>query len=323
MTFSSNDLSLPEGIAPEEVVVSCVFESKAPYADEAVLLYRTLDALGGTMAGARRRAYCAGPVEDGTRRALEGLAVEVVVVEGLIPEYPHANKIRMFEQRPGEKILVALDTDVCIAGDFGRWLSAEMAAIKQVDQNPLDDDQWKRLFGYFGLEVPRVRYLTHFDAAPVTAYFNTGVVVMPSSRCAELTEAWEEFTRVLWANYDTVGLGVRDKRFFSDQFGFALALEELAIPTRALPLEMNFPPHQDIHPLFDPDSISPLLIHHHHEVEAGRLRHCNHPGPNRAIDRVNAALAGQAADSRQSRIARSWGWRSSRRDSGVVSRRRS
>jgi len=59
------------------------------------------------------------------------------------------------------------------------------------------------------------------------------------------------------------------------------------------------------------------------EATRGRLRRCSHAGPNRAIDRVNAARAGQAADSGQAKTARTWGWRSSRRDAEAVARRRS
>jgi hypothetical protein len=283
----------PDRIDPARVVVSAVFECKGGYDTETIMLYRTLDANGGALAEARRRAYCAGPLDPAVAATLDGLGVEVIETESIIDEYPHANKIRMFERRAAdEDVVIALDTDVCIAGDFSSWLFPGVAAAKPVDQNPLTMEQWYRLFDYFGVPLPTARHRTHFHGDLVVPYFNTGVVVFPlDDRVAEFTERWERYVRDLWPNYDRVGMEIGQKRFFTDQYAFAITLADLAVPILALPLTMNFATHHEMHESFEPDSIEPLLVHHHHRIEEDALLPTGYAGPDAAIARINRALA--------------------------------
>ena len=291
---------------PASVVVSCVLEQKHPYNSETVMLYRTLDGNGGPLSNARRRAVCVGPLDDETTGQLEALGVEIVFADPIIPEYPHANKIRMFEAREGDELIVAVDTDVTVAGDFSGWLDPNAAACKPVDQTPLSEATWRRVFNYFGLELPTARYMTHFNADLVVPYFNTGVVVMPARYTADLREVWERYVRELWANYGSIDEEIANEPFFTDQYAFALTLVDLEIPMMPLPIEMNFPTHWPVHPLFEPDKVEPLLVHHHHRTENGRVLPTAYAGPNRSIAKINTALDRFLDGSSREQASRSW-----------------
>ena len=293
----------PDQLDPEEIVVSCVFECHKAYAEETVLLYQSLDLVGGALARARRRAYCAGPLQPEVSRRLADLAVEVVVVEGILDEYPHANKIRMFEAYPGEKLLIALDTDIAFVGDPSTRLHADAIGVKAVDQNPLDMEQWDRLFEYFGVDTPNQRLRTHFNDQLSVPYFNTGVVLMPSAWVNDLAPLWEHYTRTIWESITDIGFGIDRHRFFTDQYAFAVALQSLRLPYEPLGLEYNFPTHHEIDNGFRPDVIRPLMVHHHHRwtTEDG-VHMTRYDGANAAISDLNRKLASRRSDSAE----RSW-----------------
>ncbi len=79
--------------------------------------------------------------------------------------------------------------------------------------------------------------------------------------------------------------------FFTDQFALALALSGTGIPYRTLPLEMNFPTHQAVHPSFMSPEFRALVVHHHHKIDpAGTLAHCGYENVNRLIDQFNSSL---------------------------------
>ena len=68
--------------------------------------------------------------------------------------------------------LVCLDTDIIIADDFSLFFDESKVCAKPVDQDPLTIDSWKKLFAYFGLEMPQERYLTSFHMKETIPYFN-------------------------------------------------------------------------------------------------------------------------------------------------------
>jgi hypothetical protein len=55
---------------------------------------------------------------------------------------------------------------------------------------------------------------------------------------------------------------------------------------------MAFPSHRELNPLAAPESVSPLLVHHHHRwsEDGTQLLGCAHRGAAAAIDAVNLAI---------------------------------
>ncbi len=85
--------------------------------------------------------------------------------------------------------------------------------------------------------------------------------------------------------------------FYAEQWAFALALHDLALPYAVLPLSLNFPtiysgdqrPARYIQDRFIPHGLRPLLVHHHHQDEGG-LRPTGYAEPDRVIGKVNRSL---------------------------------
>jgi len=279
-------------VTPERVVIATVFENRPPYLQEVATLYRTLIAEGGMLAQARKVAYCIGAPDPSLLRGLAALEVSVREVEPVDRRCPHANKLRMLEQPGDVDYLVALDTDIAIAGDFSPWIPGEAIAAKPVDGDPLTLDDWVLLFDHFGLSLPRARYLTHFQVTETIPYFNSGVVIIPGHLIGVLRQTWSKFVADLLDVYVRLPR-IEPHRFFTDQFALALALEAAGLPHRALPLELNFPTHMPIHPVYQPDLISPYILHHHHRCSPGmgELLSCDHAGPNAVIARINRSLS--------------------------------
>ncbi len=276
---------------PGHVVVSCVFQCVADYAEEAVLLYRSLELAGGPLADARRRSYCAGPLDPGIGRRLAALDVEVVEVEPLMPELPLTNKLHMFERRGDEELVVALDTDIVVTGDVWPWLQTEAVAAKPVDQNPFTSAQWRRLYSYFGLPAPAARHWTHFHRALTPPYFNSGVVFFPARRADEAASVWMRYIVELWDNLDRVDPELERHRYFTEQVSFALMVHDLGLPVVALPLELNFPTHHPIHAAFRPHDVNPLLVHHHHRFGPDGLTPAGYRRPDEVVADLNRRLS--------------------------------
>jgi hypothetical protein len=279
-------------IEPERIVVATVFENRHPYSSEAEILFRTLNAYGGGLAQARKFACSVGDADPFVAEVLSDLGVEVITVKTFDERCPHANKIAMLELASEGDYLLALDTDIAVAADPTPWLDSECVVAKPVDQDPIGLASWPELFAARGVTIPPSRHLTHFTALPTIPYFNSGVIGLPTRYCAPLLEEWSEGVRWLLDSYDQLPATFAKNRFFTDQFAFALALARLELPVRALPLELNFPTHTRVHPLFEPDRCRPVLIHHHHRFEpSGVLLPGSHQRPNSEIARINDELS--------------------------------
>lgn len=278
------------GLIPDQVVVSSVFQCVADYAEETILLYRSLEWVGGPLADARRRSYCAGPLEPAVGQKLAELDVEVVEVEPLMPELPLTNKLHMFERRGGEKLLVALDTDIVFTGDIWPWLQSEAVAAKPVDQNPFTPDQWGRIHSYFGLKQPATRHWTHFHRALTPPYFNSGVVLFPARWADEAGSVWMRYIEELWDNLHRVDPDLERHRYFTEQVSFALMVHDLGLPVVGLPLELNFPGHHPVHNTFRPHDVDPLLVHHHHRFGPDGVVFTGYRRPDEALGRLNRHL---------------------------------
>lgn len=278
---------------PRRIIVATTFEDTQSLTMETEILFRTLARYGGQLAGARRIACSVGPPDPFVAEVLEDLGVELRVTERFDERCPHANKLAMLELvDESTDLLLALDTDVAIAGDPLPWLTADAVLAKPVDVETVSVGVWQQLFDTRGVRMPAARYLTAFTAATTIAYFNSGVLGVPAHLCRPLHEAWA--TEVRWLldeGYDVLPSAFAERRFFTDQFALALALARLELPVRALPIECNFPTNHPLHPVLRPEERRPLLLHHHHRLQSdGQLLACDHAGANAAIERVNEEL---------------------------------
>lgn len=279
-------------IDPRRVVVATVFENRMPYAGETEVLFRTLLANGGRLADARKIAYSVGPAHPLVVEVLGDLGVEVREVAPFDERCPHANKLAMFEPVPDSDLLLALDTDIAFAGDPLPWLSGTSVAAKPVDADPIGLELWPDLFTARGLKLPSARHLTLMTGAETIGYFNSGVVAVPTRWCEALRSAWADEISWLLDHGDQLPERFVDQSFFTDQFGLALALARLDLPVRALPAELNYPTHIPVARALLPDTVEPILLHHHHRTDPdeGTLLPTGAPGPDSAIAVVNAEL---------------------------------
>jgi len=311
-----------------QVTVATTVDDRPPYTDEVVLLFASLERFGGATRRARRRAYCIGDAPERLERQLADLGVEVRVREPVRERLRFANKLRMFDPRENEDtaLLVALDTDVVIAGDLSEYLDTTLVQARQVDTDRLTFALWERFFARFGMTLPHVRLPTNVSRGWTHAYFNTGVVLVPGWLLADVHARWLHFVNGIIDRRDEladvverVGGDVPDYAeaatdaelrplMFADQWAFALALADLRAPYAPLPLAMNFPIASGdaggyLRERFDPHSVRPLVLHHHHRVDDG-LPPTGYREADRVVARVNAALRHELAAATAPRLTR-------------------
>ena len=273
------------------LLVATVAESREPYRSEAELLFRSLRKLGGRMAGVQAVAYFVGSADADISESLASLDVEIKIVAPVDPRCPHANKLRMLDVAGDYDFLLALDTDIVVAGDFAVEIWGSSIAAKPVDDDPFAIEEWENLFRSFGIELPQARYVTSFALKETVPYFNSGVLLIPRPFVEPLRNLWSSYIQellnspILFRDGDKSG-------YYLDQIGLALALAAGRFPVRAFPLAMNFPTHCRIHRSHRPGRISPLLLHHHHRrAQDGTLSSCTHRLANQRIELINRVTA--------------------------------
>jgi hypothetical protein len=277
-------------VSPERVVVAAVAEDREPHASEVVYLFKTLQHFGGHLSRARQIAYFLESADFPSTRQLADLGVTVKVVDRVDPRCPYSNKVRMLEDNEDCDYVVALDTDVVITRDFSPYIQGSSIAAKPAGKIRLGMDEWRKVFDYFGLELPQARYFTTARIDETIPYFNAGVVIVPTEHLSTFRVEWQSFTRQLLDAYPDLP-EVAAHPVFVDEFALSLALARSKLPFRALPLAMNFPTDRRVHPLLEPWKVSPYILHHHHRVSrAGDLLPCHYEEINAVIAEVNAVL---------------------------------
>lgn len=273
---------------PGRVLVSAVAEPREPWQTEICRLFETLRQLGGAVSAARATALFTGQPDAHTVATLEALQVDVRLITAVDPQCPHANKIRMLEQDDDVDWILALDTDMLITGDLSEQLRHPAVMLRVVDADPLSHAQWRRLFDYFGVELPADRLRTTCTGKKTPAYFNSGAVFVPRTYAAPLAAAWRDYVQRLLSAYNSLG-DVAHHAFYTDQIALSLALASSEVPVQPLPVEVNTPSHSPIHRRWRPGSITPRLVHYHHQVDAaGRVSPSGYVGVDSQIDRANA-----------------------------------
>jgi len=271
--------------------VAAVAENRSPYAEEIVFLFKSLLLFGGHVANFPRIAYFIDAIDGDTAEELAKLGVVLKVVQTLVPSCPHANKLHaLLDEEDEADMTVALDTDVVVARDFSQWLGKAAFAAKPADMNPISGDRWPKLLERLGAPLPPARYLTHHRAAPSPPYYNSGVLLVRKDVRRTLALGWREtidrVSQVLPTEPDLAG-----HAFYTDQIALAAALARLDIEQLALPLDMNFPTHIQIDPVFHPHHCRPYLLHHHHRFdERGTLLGCGYDRPDEALKQISQAL---------------------------------
>jgi|SRR5687767_11375965 len=285
-------------VRPERVLVATVTEDREPHASEVVYLFKTLQHFGGRLSRARRIVYFLESADHPSTTQLADLGVTIKVVDRVDARCPFSNKVRMLDATEECDYLVAVDTDIVIARDFSVFIQGSSIAAKPAGRIRLSLDQWRRVFDYFGLEIPQARYLTTSRVDETIPYFNGGVLIIPGEHVSILRTEWQSFTRRLLDAYPELP-EVAAHPVFVDEFALTLALVAAKLPFRALPLAMNFPTDRGVDPLLEPDKVIPYLLHHHHRVSgAGDLLPCKYEEINNVIARVNACLRSRDLEAR-------------------------
>lgn len=280
--------------------MATVLDARRASARETVVLFRTLEALGGRLGGARRVVHCVGDPGRADRDELRALRVSVRTAQAVDDRVPYANKVRMLQAEYARcDHVLAVDNDVAVAADPTPWIGGSRVAAKPAEADVLSLREWELLYAHFGLPMPEARCVTHLQARETAPYFNSGVLVVPARVARDLGTTWERCCRALAA---AVLARPRALPFvvphppLIEQLALSLTLQALALPVRELPLALNFPTHRPVHPAFGPDDVRPVLLHHHHRLAVdGTLLPCTHTAANVAIARVNATLATVAA----------------------------
>jgi len=275
-------------IKPENILISAVAENIEPYLHEVEYLFKSLRYHGGNLKKAKCIAYFVNSSTPEIVAKLAALDVKVKIVEPIDVRCPYANKIQMLNTNENFEYLVALDTDTIIVNDFSNFLNGYNILAKPVDGDPLTLDQWRMLFEYFGLNLPLKRYKTTFTYTDTIPYFNSGVIIIPKQYVSTLHETWKTFLFKLLDNYKDLTY-INKHAFFTDQFAFALSLESAHLPYEPLPVEMNFPIHNPISPLFNPQVLTPYIIHYHHRFSQDwKILHSSYNNINIFIDTFNS-----------------------------------
>jgi len=280
-------------IPTERVVVTCQCDIKEGYLQEVEYLFKSLIKFGGNLSNAQKIVSFTSEPNNHTKKLLEDLNVSIRVVEPIDSRDIFATKIRNLEidQMENFDYLVSLDVDILIRGDFSSYIDDRHIKAKTADMTPLTLEQWKLIFNNFGLEMPKMRYKTHFDLEKTIPYFNTGVLIIPRKYLSILHDSWKKFVTALLDSYSSLPKDISKHSHFNNQFAFSLALIHSKLPYHDLPLEMNFPTHHPIHSFFQPEKIKPYLIHYHHRFsEEGKFLHCQYNNINNFFDEINKSL---------------------------------
>jgi len=279
-------------INPEKIIISAQSDANEPFKRDIEYLFKSLNLFGGSLAHSQKIACLPKSVDDDLVKMLNELGVRIKIIEDVDERDVYARKIKMLELDENEHYdyLVSLDADVVIANDFSHFIEEEGVGAKPVDMDPLTMLQWKELFEYFRIEFPQERYLTSFTQVQTIPYFNIGVLIIPRKYVSKIYQSWKDIVPKMIDAYEDLPF-LAKYPVFTIQFAFSLVLAETKTPHYSLPLEMNFPTHQDIHHNLKPEKLNPFIIHHHHRIfESGEIMPCSYENINKLIEKINQLM---------------------------------
>ncbi len=286
---------------PSKILIATQCTPAEPWKSEVLRLFKSLSLFGGKLKLAKKVACFSEPIDKEFENRLEELEVKIHFIEPLDKRYPYANKIQMLQIKEDYDILVALDTDVIITGDFSDFIDENKISAKGVDTDPLGLENWKKLFKFFKLDVPSERFQTSITNEKTIPWFNSGVLFIPKKFSSQLYNSWIKYNTKLLENYYSQiflsenSLNHDHKFAFTDQYALALAIHDLKLPYEQLSLEYNFPTHYLIHESFLPNEIIPYIIHYHHKIALSEnIILTPYKKPNEKINAVNLSLTGMS-----------------------------
>lgn len=280
---------------PQRVLVICkVSSAYQEFSNlEVEYLFRTLIKFGDRLSNCKKLAYFNdGAIDQNISKKLTDLGVGVRYIKPLDDDTYPFYKTSLLDAVEIEDfdILIMLDSDIVVADDFSDQIEKDFIKAKPVDTDPFSLDQWKELFNYFNLELPKERYYTSVRHDTTIPYFNAGVLFIPKKYMQTLNEKWKKFGKFLFTANDLPANMNKHIRYF-EQISLALALADSKLPHKPLSLDMNYPFIGHVHPSENPETIKPHLIHHHHCItEKGKLMHCPYENINQIIDQMNHYL---------------------------------
>ena len=293
----------------ERILIGCSVKSKnADFANiETEYLFKTLLEFGGKIGNAKKIACFTEEPDSSIKEILENLQVQIRIVEPVDNRQSFGNKIRILDEGIKEDVdvIVMLDTDIVIAGDFSQFLGTQKIMIKQEDSDPFTLSDWKQMFDFFKLPLPQERFQTSCSGQETIPYFNGGVMIIPKLHASELLEQWKYFLKQLLDKQNNLPPKFSENphdnkqpRFF-DQIAFSLAITKSKLPYEILPLSMNYPYSGTVHHSEHPETLEPFIIHHHHCIlENGELMLSPYRLINNKIDTINLFLE----ENRESKI---------------------
>lgn len=277
--------------AEPSVTVRTVLESDPQSIIEALALVRSLRAFGGAQAQAPCEIHFVGS-GPGDPSPFEELGATLRIVDRFDERCPHANKLRMFYPVESDYLL-GLDCDVIVANDFSRYLVGEAVATATDWGDWMAEGGWAELFDAAGLPFPHDRVLTPRYWQETIRYANSGVIVVPSRHVEAFSDEWSTRLRQLLDAADGRDWWGSKQGYFAEQIALALVNHSGRVPTRVLPLEMNWLlKFDDLPPELCAEERVPLLMHsiHRMDFETGHVLPHRYRGCNEAIARYNALL---------------------------------
>jgi hypothetical protein len=298
-------------MSPHAVQVSCVAENRADWYRRVETLAITLRNFGGQLASARFVAHFVGGVDYIEGRLLRELGVELQGVPRYPSPQPTTNKLRMFEDfawNSDAELLVALDCDTVVVGDFLDQAKPGAVAAVAARTSPLDAGGWEQLLGRLGLPVsttPTIMFETG-EAVPAP-YMNSGVLLVPRSHAEALVTGWTKYVDRFTADSQA---GVQEPwtRYMMDQVALACAFLDGNIPVQELGLDVNLSTALNAAARREREEVLrggsagrvKLLHYHRHISDDGRLLRTDKGSPlNDVIDHVNRVVESRAGAARR------------------------
>ena len=224
------------------------------------------------------------------------LGVEIVYNPILIPELKYFNKYQIFKLVDSYDfdIMINLDTDIVISEDFSNDISFDkfQAAVDIID--PLEIDNWKKLFSYFNISFPKVNQTSFRTMKKTIPYFTSGFMIIPKPYLSQLYTHFESIYNKLddfFSNHSQID----HYSWFKDQIALTLAVQKSLIPYSVLSPSMNFHTHTELHKESNPEQIHPKVIHYHHRLTSkNNIRYTwNYPKINSIIEQINSKLCSE------------------------------
>ena len=284
--------------------VCFIWGNNESYVKEGIKLFQTLKDLGGELSNAKKIIYVTELIDPNSSKILSKLGVKTKLIKDFSNKTPYMNKPQNLKQVLDEDfdLLIMLDTDIVITGDFSSLINKTKMASRQDLIDPLGLDNWRKLFEYFKLEFPTELHSCSYSDELTVSYFNSAVLFIPKQYVNKLYESWQYYFDQIIDSSSNVSKIIKNL-YYADQIALTFAYYSTKIPHHFISNEINFSTHVGTHEKNKNSTpsqkkyreiiskISPYLIHHHHRLtKSGLVRHSYFNNINDIIDKVNLCL---------------------------------